>query len=249
VTTARAQVATAILLSLAAGCVDAVSFVVLHRIFTANMTGNTTELGIAAGHTNVNALEPLAVAALVFAVAIALGTAGIELATRRGLRATAAPALAIEAALIAVFMLYGRDVVHGVAVPGYTIGGFYVLLTVAIVAMGIQTAILTRAFGATIRTTYVSGLLTDFSQELVNVIVPVKPGRPSYLRDDLGLGPRRRSLVRLGLHLAVWTSFAGGAVWGGFAEQRWSTWALALPLGAVLAAAAVDLRRLAHSPG
>lgn len=38
-----------VLLSLAAGCVDAVSYLGLNHVFTANMTGNTVLLGIALG--------------------------------------------------------------------------------------------------------------------------------------------------------------------------------------------------------
>jgi uncharacterized membrane protein YoaK (UPF0700 family) len=239
----RARAAAALLLALAAGTVDAVSFIVLHHIFTANMTGNTTKLGIAAGRGNGAALVPLVVAVAVFVAAIVLATAAIEIATRRGVRSTAAPMLTLEAALIAALMLDGRHILRDNTAPDHTIGGFYTLLALAILAMGTQTASLTKAFGQTLRTTYVSGLLTTFSQELVNAISPPPNGGGSYLRDELGLGARRESLRMLGLHMAVWTAFVGGAIWGGFGEPRWATWPLAIPLGAILAAGAIDLQR------
>jgi uncharacterized membrane protein YoaK (UPF0700 family) len=158
-TAARAQVATALLLAVAAGTVDAVSFIVLHHTFTANMTGNTTELGIAVSHNDVFSLVPLAIAIVLFVGAIALGTAGIELATRRGVRATAAPAFLLEATLLTAFMLDGRRILRHNTAPDHAAGGFYALLALAILAMGVQTAALTKAPGATIRTTYVSGRL------------------------------------------------------------------------------------------
>jgi uncharacterized membrane protein YoaK (UPF0700 family) len=243
----QAQAAAALLLALAAGSVDAVSFIVLHHVFTANMTGNTTKLGIAAGRGNGAAVLPLAVAVAVFVTSILLATAVIELAARRGLRSTAAPMLVLEAALIAALMLDGRHVVRHDTVAGHTIGGFYTLLVLAIVAMGTQTASLTKAFGQTLRTTYVSGLLTTFSQELLNVLAPPPRGRGSYLRDELEIGDRPESLRRLALHLAVWTAFLGGAVWGGFGEQRWTTWPLAAAVAAILAAAVIDLQRPVRS--
>ena len=62
----QAQAASALLLALAAGTVDAVSFIVLHHTFTANMTGNTTKLGIAAGKNDGAAALPLVVAVAAF---------------------------------------------------------------------------------------------------------------------------------------------------------------------------------------
>jgi uncharacterized membrane protein YoaK (UPF0700 family) len=246
----RAQAASAVLLALAAGAVDAVSFVLLHHVFTANMTGNTTKLGIAAGRDDAAALIPLAVAVALFVAAIVLATTALELAARHGVRATAAPLLGVEAGLVTALMVVGRGLVHHNTVPGHTVGGFYVLLALAILAMGTQTAALTKAFGQTLRTTYVSGLLTTFSQELVNAVAPgCAAGRSSYLRDDLRLGGRRDSIGRLGLHLGVWASFLAGATWGGYGEQHWRTWALALPIAVLLAAAAVDLRQPVHRAG
>jgi uncharacterized membrane protein YoaK (UPF0700 family) len=246
VSATQAQAACALLLALAAGTVDAISFIVLHHIFTANMTGNTTKLGIAAGKGNGAAVLPLAVAVVVFVTAILLATALIEFAARRGVRATAAPMLLLEGGLVAALMVDGQHVLRHNTAPDHTIGGFYTLLTLAIVAMGTQTASLTKAFGQTLRTTYVSGLLTTFSQELLNAISPPPKGRRSYLRDELGVGGRRESLARLGLHLAVWAAFLGGATWAGFGETRWATWPLSASVAAILAAGAIDLHQPLH---
>src|SRR5579862_8159476 len=243
----RAEAATALLLAVAAGTVDAVSYIVLHHIFTANMTGNTTKLGIAAGHDDGAAVIPLAVAVSVFVIAIMLATVLIELAARRGWRSTAAPMFVLEASVVAALMVDGHAVIEHNTAADHAIGGFYTLLTLAILAMGVQTASLTRAFGRTLRTTYVSGLLTTFGQELLNAISPPPGRRRSYLRGELGLGDRTQSLMRLVLQLATWTAFLGGAVWGAFAERRWATWPLAVPVAAVLLAGAIDLLRPLHT--
>lgn len=242
----QAQASTALLLAFAAGTVDAVAFIVLHHIFTANMTGNTTKLGIAIGHGNGAAVVPLVVAVVVFVVAIVAATATIELTARRARRSTAAPMLTLEAALLAALMVVGHRTIRNNTAPDHTIGGFYTMLTLAVFAMGAQTASLTKAFGQTLRTTYVSGLLTTFAQEVLNAVSPPPRGHRSYLRDELGLGTRRRSLTLVGLHLTVWTAFLGGATWGGFGEGRWTTWPLAAPVAALLAAGAIDIRRPLH---
>jgi uncharacterized membrane protein YoaK (UPF0700 family) len=246
-TAASSQAVAALLLALAAGCVDAVSFLVLHQTFTANMTGNSTELGIAGGFAHGSAAVPLVVAVAVFVIAIALGTALIELATRRGLRATAAPALLLEGALILAFIGVGGSVVHHGTTSGHRVTGFYVLLTVAVLAMGIQTASLTRALGRTVRTTFVSGLLAMAAQELVNAVAPPPRHRSSYLQDELGLGTSADSRARLAFHACVWLAFIGGAAWGAFSQPRWSTAGLGPAVGAVLVTAAIDLLRPIHS--
>lgn len=71
------------------------------------------------------------------------------------------------------------------------------------------------------RTTYLTGVLTGLAQEVVNVLFwmrdgPAGTGRPSYLRDTLELGDRRRARERMLELGAVWTGYLGGAVLGSF---------------------------------
>jgi len=237
----RAQVAAALLLAAAAGAVDAVSFLFLHQTFTANMTGNATQLGIAVGHTDASAVRPLAIAVGTFVVAIWLATAGIEAAVRRGGRATAAPALIVEAALLGGFVLARPD-----APPAPQSRQFGVMLVLAVAAMGVQTATFARALGTTVRTTYISGMLTTIVQEAVRLASPPKDERPSYLRDELAVGGARPA-ERLALHVAVCVCFLGGAVWGAVTEPR--GWSVAAALAAVLVVAAIDLARPIHGHG
>src|ERR687894_366974 len=66
---ARIRDAMLVLLSLAAGCVDAVGYLGLGQIFVANMTGNTVLLGLALGQAQGQA----ALRALVVLAAFAVG--------------------------------------------------------------------------------------------------------------------------------------------------------------------------------
>ena len=63
-----------VLLSVAAGCVDAVSYLGLGHIFTANMTGNTVLLGLSLGQADWRAALCSGVALMGFILGVALGS-------------------------------------------------------------------------------------------------------------------------------------------------------------------------------
>jgi uncharacterized membrane protein YoaK (UPF0700 family) len=75
--TSRATVRSAMLvmLSLAAGCVDAVGFLGLGQIFVANMTGNTVLLGLALGQAKGQAALRAVVALAGFVIGVGAGAA------------------------------------------------------------------------------------------------------------------------------------------------------------------------------
>src|SRR5215208_4950985 len=64
-----------IMLSLAAGCVDAVGYLGLGQIFVANMSGNTVLLGLALGQAEARAALRAVVALVGFIVGVAVGAA------------------------------------------------------------------------------------------------------------------------------------------------------------------------------
>jgi uncharacterized membrane protein YoaK (UPF0700 family) len=216
----------ALLLASVAGFVDAVGFVTLKGLFTAHMSGNTAQLGVFLGGGSLDAALPLAVAPLVFVLGIAGGTAVVELAPRRA----AAAVVATEAALVATYMTYGRGVVAHESVADHSLGGFYVLATLAIVAMALQTTALTEVSGRTVRTTYVTGVLTNMAQEGVRLLV--RRG---------GEAPRALLLA------SIWFSYVAGATLGAFSLHRLDLWALAIPLGVLVAVVAVEAARPAAS--
>jgi len=205
----------ALVLAAVAGFVDVVGYLTLHHLFTAHMTGNTSKLGVALGRGHLSAALPLAVAPLLFVAGIAAGT----LLHDRGYRRTI---LVVQAALIAAYMGYGSTVIHHGTVPGHTARGFYALAVLAIVALGLQTAALTEIQGATVRTSYVSGVLTHLAQGVA------RRGRASG-------GPHRLLLLT-----AIWVAYLAGATCAGYTLRHLAIWCLAIPVGFLLAAAAVS---------
>ena len=209
-----------------AGFVDAVGFIVLRGLFTAHMSGNAAQVGVRLGHGDVAAAVPLIVAIALFIVGVALGTAVDELATRRGVRATTALTLALQAVVVAAFMAYGEARIGAGRVSDHGLGGFYVLAALAIIAMGLQASSIRRVAGQSVRTTYITGVLTDFARGAV---------------ERVARGSNAETVV--GLLGGIVVLYLAGATLGSVA-QRWAgMWALAVPLAALLAAAAADARR------
>lgn len=234
------QARLAVLLATVAGFVDACGYLLLHEIFVAHMTGNTDQLGQSLG-ASIGHVVPLIVAPATFVCSIGLTTILVELGTRAGRRSPTALALAAELGLLAAAMGYGAGVVHHGAVTGLG-APFYAVLVLLVAAMGAQTATVTTCGSHTIRTTYISGMLTRLSQEVANLALgPRADDGPSFLGERLNLGGRRGSARRALVYLSLWAGFLAGAVFGAFAVVRWQLWSLGFPLGGVALALALDV--------
>ena len=243
----REKARLALALASVAGFVDAVGYITLDRLFTAHMSGNTARLGVFLGHGDFPAALPMVAAVTLFVLGIALGTVAGELAARRGVRSIAAVILGLQAVLLAAFMLYGSLALRGDGVNDHSLRGFYVLAALAIVSLSFQTCAIKQVAGKTVRTTYLTGVLTNMTQEAINYLFWLRDGdrreREGYLERVLGLGSRRESLERAALLGGIWCLYLAGAVGGSYAESLWRYWSLVFPLGVLVVAIAADLWR------
>jgi uncharacterized membrane protein YoaK (UPF0700 family) len=125
-----------VLLSVAAGCVDAVSYLGLGHIFTANMTGNTVLLGLSLGQTDWQAAMRSGVALVGFIIGVAVGTviAGRGREREAIWPITVSVTLAIELAVLAAFA-FGFYLAGGAA---------HTLILLAALAMGLQSTAVRR---------------------------------------------------------------------------------------------------------
>ena len=230
-----------------AGFVDAVGFITLRGLFVAHMSGNSVKFGVHAGQGDLAAAAPAGIAVLLFVGGVALGTVAAELAARRRIRAVAASVLVIQTALIAAFMLYGRTV-SGSEIADHSLSGFYVLASLGVLSMGMQTAALRQLGGRTLSTTYVTGVLTSLTQEATNFCFWLRDGarrdeEHSFLSRTLKLGSREESRARVALLGAVFLLYAGGGLLGSFSDGRIRLWSLLVPIAVLLMVIAGDLRR------
>jgi uncharacterized membrane protein YoaK (UPF0700 family) len=215
------------LLTWTAGCSDAISYLGLGHVFTANMTGNTVLLGL-------DIEQGAGLAVLRSAVALGgfcLGAyAGAFLVERGQEAATGTPrvtiALTIEAVLLAVFaaiwLLTGANPRAG--------GVVNALIALSALAMGLQSA-LVRSLGiAGIATTYITGTLTNLMAGVARwtrITARAAPGK------EAGTGTRSNEPA-LGRLAAVWIIYVLSALVSGAAVAHFPSVAVFLPLVALV---------------
>jgi uncharacterized membrane protein YoaK (UPF0700 family) len=151
-----------IALTFAAGVVDAVSYLGLGQIFTANMTGNVVFLALALGERNLLTALHSATALISFSVgAIA---AGLVLVRPRPAGLWPRRVTWLLWGQLAFFVVFA---VGWVSVRGEPTGWLlYSLITLSAFAMGLQNAVARHLAVPGLTTTVVTGALTTFMMEL-----------------------------------------------------------------------------------
>jgi uncharacterized membrane protein YoaK (UPF0700 family) len=157
-----------LLLSWAAGSLDALGYLGLGHVFTANMTGNTVLLGLAVGQGQMLAALHSISALLGFVLGV---SSGVVLVKRQkpatDVRRAVTYALVAEGVVLAVFTVLWH-------LPGSLPGAertdtvMQLLIVLAAVAMGIQSAVVRRLNFPGIATTYLTGTITSLVAGLVN---------------------------------------------------------------------------------
>lgn len=247
----REKIWLALLLAWVAGTVDAVGYLVLASVFTANMSGNSVKAGLYLGQSQVQEVIPHLAPIPLFVVGVALGTFITEIVVRRRARAVVFITLGIESLLLLAFLFTGNTFIHGAGMTDQ-IWQFYLLLALAVLSMGLQTATLQRVGGLTVRTTYVTGMLTDAAQESVRYLFwlhdHVRGQSWQRMRRVLRVSPLQASFKRAVWLGAIWLFYVAGAIWGGYGEQRWRLETLIIPLCILVGIAIADLIRPLYIP-
>ncbi len=220
-----------LMLTWAAGSVDAISYLALDHVFTANMTGNTVLLGLALGQGHGWAALRSIVALAGFALGAALGAIIVERGPKRGdWPAAVTKAIFLEGVILGIFAVTWH--VPGIARSG---GVVYALIALSAVAMGMQSAAIRHLNVPGVATTYITGTLTSFmagfvgwlgsvdllsstSKSVANTAVPASPAAKKH-------GAR--------LQAAVFFVYGLAAVASGIIQVRWSSFVTLSPLVAV----------------
>ena len=151
--------AMVLVLTWAASGVDAISYLGLGHVFTANMTGNTVLLGLAIGQGQGLAALRSIIALVGFAVGAALGAVIVEKGTHPvDWPATVTRAMWMEGIILAVFGVTWHSGVRNGAI-------LYALITLSALAMGIQSAAIRHLKVPGVATTYITGTLTSMVAE------------------------------------------------------------------------------------
>lgn len=185
----------AALLALTAGILNSVGFMAI-AIYTSHMTGLTALLadGLAVGALDVALLSVVGITAFITGAAACAML--FNWGRRRGLRSRYALVLMLEAVLALLIGLLAQELTAA--------GRTWALIAVLGFTMGMQNAIITKISNAQIRTTHVTGMVTDIGIELGKLAYRHRADDPDPVRADLG---------KLRLHvLLVSAFFIGGLV-------------------------------------
>jgi uncharacterized membrane protein YoaK (UPF0700 family) len=213
------------LLAFVAGAINAGGFLAVQR-YTSHMTGIISAIAddVVLGHAAL-ALAGLS-ALLAFVFGAATTSVMVNWARRRDLHGAFAAPLMLEALLLLVFGLLGAnlELLVDVFVPSTVLLLCYV--------MGLQNAMVTKISRAQIRTTHMTGVVTDLGIEL---------GRLFYWNrraDGPALPAVRADRDRLLIHAMILGLFFAGGVVGAVAFKR-AGFAATVPLALLLAATAL----------
>jgi uncharacterized membrane protein YoaK (UPF0700 family) len=196
--TAQNNIRLGMTLCFVAGATNAGGFLAVGQ-YTSHMTGVLSSVAdnLILGQF---ALALAGVAALVAFVCGAMTTAWmVNWGLRRKLQSAYGRPLLLEAVLLLVFGLFGTGI--------NVWAGLFAPLTVLLLCflMGLQNAVITKISHAEIRTTHITGLVTDMGIELGKLVYVNRLNR-----DD----PVRADRHRLGIHLKLIGSFFVGGLSG-----------------------------------
>jgi len=152
-------------LTFAAGCVDALSYLGLGGVFTANMTGNAVLLGLAIGQAEELRALHSTVALAFFVVGVGLGSRLVGPA-REAIVWSPRITRGLVAELVLLAMLAASWWGAGARPTGLILD---VLLALSAMAMGVQSAVARRCAVSGVSTTYITGTLTGLMAELAGL--------------------------------------------------------------------------------
>ncbi len=196
--TARANVGLGASLSFVAGATNAGGFLAVGQ-YTSHMTGVVSAIA----DNLVLGQIALVLAGLASLIAFMAGAASTTLIVnwclRRNLHSAYGRPLLLEALLLLIFGLFGAGINF--------FAGLFVPLTVLVLCyiMGLQNAVITKISNAEIRTTHVTGLVTDLGIEL---------GKMLYVNRLPGEKKVVVNRHKLRIHLILVTSFFTGGLVG-----------------------------------
>lgn len=214
----------ALYLAFVAGAVNAGGFMAVAQ-YTSHMTGIVSGIAdhLALGQFGL-VVDGIG-AVLAFVLGAACSAVLINWGRRRRLHSEYALPLMAEAALLLAFGLLGRDLQ---AQPL-----LFVSVTVMVLCftMGLQNAMITKLSRAEIRTTHVTGMITDLGIEVGKLFYWNRHG-------ELGGGRVRADPAKLATLGLLVGAFFGGGVIGALGFQGFGT-AATIPLAGLLLALAV----------
>jgi len=225
-----------LLLAFAGGGTDAVA-ILGFNVLTAAQTGNTILLAVAVARGQFAIGISAAISVLGYVAGVAIGEFFIvrhpgSLPGRSGIVSALIAELFLLACLLLFWLAAGST-------PGHEMTGLLVAL--AAVAMGIQSAAVLRLHAGQ-TTTYITGMLTNFTTGMIRWLLPGKPSQPT--RQNPGTPEKLSGSNKPWKYGLIWVIYAAGAVFSGLLFcHTGMLWALLLPMATIAAAIVLGSHR------
>jgi uncharacterized membrane protein YoaK (UPF0700 family) len=212
----------AIALTAVAGSVDAIGYIVLFHVFTANMTGNTVGIGLGLVEHDWWLLARRGFAVPMFLIGMLWSRFAVHVGRRRRWRHTAALLFGSEAALLGAFAVLGLLLVPGGRVESEASLIYFVLIGLLTLAMGIQNASLSHFGPLSVRTTHVTGNLATLADRMAKFGIWFHESRGRVgVRRTLASARAQLSYRETLFLAAVWVAYLGGAIVGAALLAYW----------------------------
>lgn len=227
------KVNLALAMTWAAGFVDLVGYVSLYGLYTSHMTGNTVSMA-----RHISELDWVGVVRrgwpiVTFVFGLMLGAFIYEAEKRREIQVPFPLAIGLEALLIAIFIAAGIGSNFKADIPPQPAGKFFVMVALLAVPMGIQNVVIRKVGGINVYTTFVTGSLVKFAENLSQYLFWLRDRTRGRLRSRLlkvlRVSPRMITAQRAALTLGLYVAYLTGAVCGGFSIQRWALLGMLAP--------------------
>lgn len=228
------------------GFVDALVYVALYRVFTANMSGNSIALGLAWAEHRGDLAFRRGSAIPAFFAGLLLSRFVVHAMHRSGRRHAAGLMYGLEAALLVAFAALGNGLLASGRLAHASTATFVGLVFLPAFAMGLQNATLAHFGPLTIRTTHVTGTLANFADALASFAFWLRDrtrGRSRRRRRAvLAAAARQKHLREAGLLGLCWCAYVLGAAAGAWMLTGLGLWALLVPVALLAGVVVLDLR-------
>jgi len=240
----KQQARLAITLAWIAGYTNVMTILACGHV-TSHVSGTTSDLGRAVAERNWATTGFLLFLLLTFVAGAAASGFVCELGRRRGWESIYVVPMALEASLLTGFALvweFGSVTSsdRGGAGASPTVGAIFLLTGIASIAMGLQNATITRISSGVVRTTHVTGVLTDLGMEFAQFLYMLRDharqirasgaGSRAEFSRAVRAVPAHITSKRLLLLASILGSFALGAGLGTVAFEEARRWAMFPPV-------------------
>lgn len=208
------------LMAFVAGAVNAGGFLAIQK-YTSHMTGIVSGIADDLVISELKVVLAGVVALASFVAGAATTAIFINWTRRQGLHSEYALSLTLEAVLLLIFGLLGANL--NVLVEVFVPTTFILLCYI----MGLQNALMTKVSRAEIRTTHMTGIVTDIGIEL---------GRLLYWNRSRHHPPEqdvRANRTRLAIHLSIFAAFLAGGIVGAYSFKEYG-YQMTVPLALLL---------------